>query len=208
MVIISNMDKQTIAFDLDGTLIDVSIRDYQIYVDIINELGGAPIDYATYWPMRKERTDIHHILELSKIVKDDDVRKFLHERKARMEDIHYLELDSILNNVIPTLDFLSSKYNICIITIRHNRENTISQLKRLELDKYRVYIVEKEKTETLTAIPNIIAMVGDTENDINPSKNLGIKSIAVTTGIRSKRLLSEMNPDFIIDNLDELKVIL
>ena len=40
MDIISNMDKQTIAFDLDGTLIDVSIRDYQIYVDIINELGG------------------------------------------------------------------------------------------------------------------------------------------------------------------------
>ena len=27
--------KQAIAFDLDGTLIDVSIRDYQIYKDLV-----------------------------------------------------------------------------------------------------------------------------------------------------------------------------
>ena len=33
----------TIAFDLDGTLIDVSERDYRIYSDILLKLGYNPI---------------------------------------------------------------------------------------------------------------------------------------------------------------------
>ena len=54
-------------------------------------------------------------------------------------------------------------------------------------------------------IPNLCFMVGDTENDILPANNIGISSIAVTTGIRNRQLLQEMNPQYIIDNIEEVK---
>ena len=51
-------------------------------------------------------------------------------------------------------------------------------------------------------------MVGDTENDILPANTLGIKSVAVTTGIRNRQLLSKMNPTYILDGLGEIENIL
>ena len=42
------MAMKTVAFDLDGTLIDVSERDYRIYSDILLKLGYNPIVKKEY----------------------------------------------------------------------------------------------------------------------------------------------------------------
>ncbi|NNG27962.1 MAG: HAD-IA family hydrolase, partial [Ignavibacteriaceae bacterium] len=48
-------------------------------------------------------------------------------------------------------------------------------------------------------------MVGDTELDINCGKNAGALSCGVTYGYRSEEYLKEYNPDFLIDDIIELK---
>ena len=48
-------------------------------------------------------------------------------------------------------------------------------------------------------------MVGDAEYDILTANSLGIKTVAVTTGIRNRQLLSEMSPTYIVKGLDELE---
>ncbi len=46
-------------------------------------------------------------------------------------------------------------------------------------------------------------MIGDTQHDIEAGKNAGVKTIGVTYGFLGKDI-KDHNPDFVIDNLEEL----
>lgn len=199
------MAMKTVAFDLDGTLIDVSERDYRIYSDILLKLGYDPITKKEYWPLRRDITDIHHILSLSGLVSDEDVSFFLKERKALMEEWSYLCVDQPFEDVITTFAELSKRFNLIILTKRYNSEGTERQVTELGFAKYaELTIVTESKEEAMSKIDNLVAMVGDTENDIAPANNIGIKSIAVTTGIRNAEKLSTFNPSIIVNSLSEV----
>jgi phosphoglycolate phosphatase len=56
---------------------------------------------------------------------------------------------------------------------------------------------------------NYTYFVGDSNHEIDVSRKVGIKSIAVTWGFTSKSKLIANNPDYIVDNFQELgKIIL
>lgn len=49
-----------------------------------------------------------------------------------------------------------------------------------------------------------VVCVGDSEMDIKPCKQRGVKIVAVTTGVRDGKFLSVLEPDYMIDDLSEL----
>jgi len=199
------MAMKTIAFDLDGTLIDISKRDFRIYADILTELGYEAIDKKQYWPLRREKTDIHSILALSGCTSDKDVAYFLENRAERMEESGYLSLDTLFDDVMPVFSKLNENYNLVILTRRLNETNTVEQCHRLGLEKYtELMIVGGDKKEKMRSIQNLVAFVGDTENDILPANEIGVKSIAVTTGIRSEDKLRTYNPSVIINSISDI----
>ena len=61
-----------------------------------------------------------------------------------------------------------------------------------------------DKKERMQAIPDLVAFVGDTENDILPTNEIGVRSIAVTTGIRSEEKLRIYNPSVIINSISDI----
>lgn len=196
---------KTIAFDLDGTLIDVSERDYRIYADILLRLGYTPISKEKYWPLRRKITDVHYILSLSGLVSEEDVSAFLKERKALMEAWSYLRIDKPFDDVKETLSRLNKEYNLIILTKRYDSEVTKRQVSELGFNDYaELMIVTDRKEEAMRRISGLYAMVGDTENDIVPANSVGIISIAVTTGIRNKEKLSAYSPSAIINKLSEV----
>ena len=52
------------------------------------------------------------------------------------------------------------------------------------------------------------AYLGDSDTDIQAAKAAGIRSIAVTWGFYPKEKLKKENPDFIVDNVEELKEVI
>ena len=91
------------------------------------------------------------------------------------------------------------------MTKRYDREVTKRQVSELGLTDFaELMIVTDSKEEAMRGINNLYAMIGDTENDIVPANNVGIKSIAVTTGIRNKEKLSVYSPSVIINHLSEV----
>lgn len=50
-------------------------------------------------------------------------------------------------------------------------------------------------------------VVGDSEMDVKPSKELGVPVVAVSTGIRSAEYLRSLGPDYLISRLPELGAI-
>ena len=196
---------KTIAFDLDGTLIDISERDYRIYSDVLLELGYKPIEKGIYWPQRRNITDIHWILEQSGCTDENDVNYFLQKRKEKMEELYYLKMDNLFADTIDTLNTLGNSYHLVILTRRLEEDNTRKQCEWLGLDKKtELRIVKGDKKEQMRAIPNLCAFIGDTENDILPANELGVMSIAVTTGIRNENKLKELHPAMIINTLSEV----
>ena len=57
----------------------------------------------------------------------------------------------------------------------------------------------------LNVEPENTLMIGDSEMDVRCAHNAGTVSCGVTFGYRTRELLFEENPDYIVDNFDEVK---
>ena len=205
--------KLNLFFDLDGTLIDISERHYQVYRSIILELRGAPLSKTIYWKLKRNKSSISVLLSRSRLPKI-----FLHDYQSRfiekIEELKFLELDKIFNYTIPTLDSLSKTSNLYLITFRQSVDLTNKQLKKLKLtDKFIDIKVGRldpsgVKTKNLMVKQvkpgSNVMIIGDTEDDILTAKKLSIPSIAVTSGLRSKKKLEEYNPTYLIRNISYL----
>lgn len=197
------MEIQAIAFDFDGTIIDVSRRDYAVYSNLITDLGGQALPYRIYWPMRRAKTNIYSILAQSGITDKELADSFLAQRSVMIEDERYLNLDSLIPGVVENISFCKTNKHFYLVTTRFNKANLYKQLKVLHIsDLFEEIIVsDKDKCGYYSRIDNLRLIVGDTENDINAANLIGVPSVAVLSGIRNAGVLEKYNPNRIIDSV-------
>lgn len=207
-------DQLTIIFDLDGTLIDVSARHHKVYEDTVMEFGGEPLNKDQYWELKRAKTKWPEMLVLSKIDIGNH-ENFMESFISKIESPYYLKLDKVLPGVFNVLDKFSNENRCFLLSLRRNQDNLIDELNNLGLHKFFQKIISghtegkgfelkiklmkqiiKAKEKTL--------IVGDTEADILAAKELNIKSVAVLSGIRDKKSLLSIEPDLIIDNVNDL----
>lgn len=211
--------KQVIFFDLDGTLIDASERHYIVYKDILDFYGiQNTLSKEEFWNQkRKGRKTTELLPETSS---EEFIQKFMGEWLKRIEDRNYLKYDILLQESLDVLSILKDKTDLMLVTLRNNKKNLFWELDRLKLSEYFRNVLMRsplkiEEKSTLirdyfknTTKENYSIIIGDSEADIMAGKKLGIPSVAVTYGIRSKEFLEELKPDFCLDNLSELPEIL
>lgn len=204
-----------IFFDLDGPILDVSKRHYEVYRSIIKEEGGHALPFNQYWKMKRSRQP-HDKIVTNIEGMDFYINSFIPKWFNRIENEDYLELDRVWPWVIDVLSELYQKHELYIVTVRCKVENLRKQLDRLNLTRWFQEILcgpakrnaGKQKVKTIrdhftTLNPKAI-IVGDTEADIECGKELGYITVGVLCGIRNRENLQETKCDYLIEDIKSL----
>jgi len=201
--------------DLDGTIVD-SRRAYLEAVKAALVSTGRKtvnINVVTEIPKRIEQN-----LPIDDLLKDVDVKKFLHEYlKAYYHAT--VEKTRPMPNISETLKKLSEKAKLALITMRHvPKEDVIEELKRFGLAEYFQVVVTAldvrhpkpspegllQCTKKLGIQSHECVVVGDSVMDIRLGKVAGTRTVAVLSGIFSLEELKNEKPDLILENVNKL----
>jgi phosphoglycolate phosphatase len=215
-----------ICFDLDGTLVD-SVPDLRLALNAMLDefqLPHCQDEQIKTWignglPKLVERALRHVVNPVDSRVFQQKVALNCFEKHYQ----HYLNsASSLYKGVADTLQALKKRgYKIALITnkaeqflpdlLNHFKINDYfdlvlggDTLTRNKPDPMQVdFAVAHFALQKTQAV-----MVGDSKNDILAGQNAGLISIALTYGYNYGESVSLLNPDYIIDQFNELLVLL
>ncbi len=214
----NNSNIECIVFDLDGTLIMSheniylstlrTFKEFEIEVDIPKDKFYEMIGHHfqdIFDQFKIEVGDIEHFIDLYKTFYFD-----------------YIDHSEPYPGVIELLDKLKTQGCKTGLLTTKAQDQARRIATHFQLDKYLNYVAGrkpgmpiKPAPEPLLEVCNILEvdpqktlMVGDTEMDIQCGKNAGAVTCAVTFGYRTKEKLENDNPDYIIDNIADINIIL
>ncbi len=123
------------------------------------------------------------------------------------------------------LEHLTAQNTECIILSNYQTDKIHGHLKRLKLDHYFAHVCAhdcggttilqsttkvlrlKNYMETHGHAPENTVIIGDTMEEPEIARELGITSIGITDGYISRKRLAEATPDHIVHRLDEIKTL-
>lgn len=205
--------------DLDGTLVDSKEAYHEALKRAFTAMGCENFDpkIALEIPRKLEQNlPIDNLTPYGNA--DEFLKKYL---KA------YYELTEskakLLPSVSATLETLSKKAKLALITMRHvPKDKVIMEMEKFGLAKYFHCTVTALDTSLPKPSPKAIiqcarvlgvkigecAVVGDSVIDVKAGKAAGAKTVAVLSGIFTKEELEKMKPDLIIESIKELPAFL
>lgn len=203
-------------FDLDGTLVDVRKRNYAAYADTMRELDLTPLPEQTYWDARRSGASNADLLG------DVDMecqRRFKEKWLERVESPSYVRLDTLIPGARATLAQLRESYELVLVTMRQDRASLLEQLDELSLRKFFSAVYSRDGSDEPTSKSNLIRLfddgerddatvIGDSEADVEAARDLGIESVCVCSGVRSRQYLDELEPDELLNTIVQLPRIL
>lgn len=204
-----------IYLDLDGPVLDVSERYYAIYSDLLRREGYTPMDRSGYWSLK--RLSFQESAIVAHTCPPGVVEDYLIERQNLIEDPAYLGLDRVHEGALERLRSWAGRHELVLVTLRRNYQSLVSQLDYIGLRPLLSDVLvgpvgcpgwraKKERIETRLRDTSNAFVIGDTEADVLAAHALELPSVAVTCGIRTRRLLSHLAPDLLIRNLGELDI--
>jgi HAD superfamily hydrolase (TIGR01509 family) len=203
-----------IFIDLDGTIVDSREAYYEAARIAFNAIGQE-------MPEKKSVLEIPRKLErkqpINGIIKCD-----LHKFLSVYLNAYYAittEKTKPFPNVSTALETLSTKAKLALVTMRaFPKEKIIKELESFDIAKYFTYVVTALDTGKPKPSPEALikcvkaldvqmcecAIVGDSISDVRAGKAAGSKTVAVLSGLFSRRELIEEKPDLILKDVTAL----
>jgi len=209
------MCKPKIFIDLDGTILDVSERIYQIYKKILKRYGKKILSKKEYIKLKKEKTSNLEIL--SKTNAEEVLIEFEKEWLKNIEKKEFLKLDELSEENRKFLLNTKKDFSFILVTLRRNTDNLLYELKSKKISEIfdKVLVDDNGDTKENWKIKydliksyggyNNAIIVGDTKTEIMAGKKLGLKTVAITSGMTSKDVLEKYKPDYLIKNISEIR---
>lgn len=200
---------KAIIFDWSGTLSDNFDCSYKACVLMFEALGKPPLTadefrlnfttpYMKFWnkyfpDLTKQRQNELY----EKCIHQTGEAKMYPEARETVEYAHkegfmlFIVSSDHLSKLLPEIEKSGlAKYFTEVVGNIHEKAGSIAGLvKKYELDPKRTFYV------------------GDTSGDVEAGKAAGVKTIGITWGVQHKSILSAAKPDFLIDEIKEIKKI-
>lgn len=200
---------RNIFLDFDGTLIDSRERLYTLFQELA---PGSPLTFEEYWDIKRSRVDQQKLLSERLSFTPEQITEFKSRWKAKVEEEARLLQDRPLSGVTDVLVRLKGEgHHLHLVTARQRPELVEMQLVRFGWREFFDHVLvtcQSESKENLVRrtvkFSTNDIFVGDTGEDISAAKELGLRSIAVTSGILSHEILKEYNPDFICESVGNI----
>ncbi len=216
--------KKLIVFDWNGTLLSDTQACFEADNTVIKYFGGQPINLQTY----KDTIIIPAIDFYSQHGCD---RKEMEENIQRVGEVFHSFYEPraakcrTRRGVQKLLTWLKYHSVISIILSNHTITGINNQLVRLGINDYISEVLanassnysfigrnKKEKLEIFVNKrgykPKDILIIGDSPEETEIGKTLGIETVAITGGYYSEARLKTAKPDHLISNMSELQEII
>jgi len=205
-----------VLFDLDGTVIDQKTT-------ILKCLNILLEKYNTSYSMDELRPLIGKPLKeiIKRKVGSEKLAKQLRMKYREIYVKNYLEETKIYDGVEELLmELRKRKIKTGIITSKLG-DVARSFLKDLKIAHLFDIVVGEGDTEMkpspapvihacrmLNEKPENCVIVGDSEDDIITGKSAGAKTIAVLWGYRNRKQLEDVNPDYVVESVGQLRTVI
>lgn len=195
--------------DLDGTILDVAPRYHHVHRATVRALGAeSRLSRQAFWEHKRAGWTNARILEHEGLASRVDPKEYGARFLASIESDEAQALDSLLPGARDALDALGREHALVIVTLRREREPLARSLARLGIGGLFDDVLsgspigaagEHTKAALVRsrgrAVENESWLVGDTEIDVRAGKALGLRTCAVTSGIRDSQLLKNEGPE-------------
>ena len=193
-----------IVFDFDGTIADT----YSKIKGIVNDLKKEENKEIDFEEIRDHGTK--YLIKKSGIPLWK-MPKFVHRTMFELKQKGNIKLFPKMLNVFKRLN---KNYKLGIVS-SNTEENIRFVLKKYDLENLFEFVYSRSslfgKHRTLKKMckkykikPKEVIYIGDEDRDVIAAKKARIRIAAVTWGFNSKKRLKEKNPDYLIDNPEEL----
>ncbi|MGO9139667.1 MAG: HAD family hydrolase [Syntrophales bacterium] len=193
---------KVLAFDLDGTILNVWDRYYRLYAESLNHQDQQPLTKSAYF--RALRNGTPHYLLFDSCFQRAFYQGYLEYRKERLEDPDFLKLDLLVPGMAEDLRFLAQHFSLALVTARNECRHLEWQLKELNILDYfhevhvcGLYSGAQGKAKILDKI-GAVCFTGDTEIDIQAGQILSIQTIGVLWGLRNSKALGRYLPTKVV----------
>jgi phosphoglycolate phosphatase len=197
--------------DLDGTLLDPRKRLHELFQELA---PASPLSFDAYWKLKRQRINQRELLKRTLQYDDAQIADFYDAWMRKVEEPHRLAVDVPIPGAAEFLAEASSRADIVVVTARQSPDSAVRQIEKfgwtLFLDDLVVtrhltskdYLVRK----TFSTSPRDL-FIGDTGEDIRAGKALGVRTIAVCSGVLSREILTEYDPDEIVESIADPKAL-
>jgi haloacid dehalogenase superfamily, subfamily IA, variant 1 with third motif having Dx(3-4)D or Dx(3-4)E len=213
------MHKMELAvFDLDGTLTDSGQTIFKTTLKALKHIG---IKDELKWDAFNKKIGAHFKEIFDELdVNVEDLEHFINVYKSFYFD--FITDTSIYDGVLDTLKYLKTEgIKVALLTTKAQDQADLI-IDYFGLREYFDMVTGRRAGHGIKPDPepllficselnvaaNKTVMVGDSELDINCGKNAKAKTCAVSYGFRGKEALLAENPDWLINNMTDLKKII
>jgi phosphoglycolate phosphatase len=205
-----------VVVDLDGPILDTRRRHHACYARILADEGCVPLDLQAYWRLKRRRTGVEQVLARSRCVA---ISSSGFERRwlRLIEQPAFLALDIVQPGALETLRRWNGQgFYLVLASMRRNRRSARDQLRKLGIAELFQSVnfsspdsgPRGKAASVMSVTPHERSgkvWIGDTEADVAAAQIAGFRSIAVSCGIRSRRLLLELEPDMVVPRLASIR---
>ena len=198
-------------FDFDGPILDCSVKYHNLYSELMKDEGLDVLSLEEYWEKKRDRWSEQSIVELT--APHGFFESYQKKRISLIEDVSRVGDDIMWPHVPTMLKHISQNHQLFLVTLRNRRETLMKQLESLGIKEHFLQVLNKDNNEGTyrtkvelikphLSQPSLI--IGDTEVDVKAGQQLGMKTLAVSCGIRNEKHLSELQPDAILSSSSQI----